>query len=155
LVESWLNIKNKEWELHIYGFDYDGYNELLNKKIKNNKSISIFGPVFSKNQKLFDSYDFMILPSKSENFGYVVLEALQNGLPVLTTNGTPWSIIEKNNAGWIVDKSLTELEIKIKEIFSLPKEEFEKKSAAAINYSKIFYWESLKEKYFKMYDDVL
>lgn len=154
LVESWLNIKNSDWELHIYGFDYDGYNELLKKKIKNNKSISIFGPILSKNRELFKRYDFMILPSRSENFGFVVLEAMQCGLPVLTTNGTPWHIIEKNNAGWIIDKNLTELESKIKEIFSLPKEEFEKKSAAAINYSKTFYWKNLKEKYFKMYDDV-
>jgi glycosyltransferase involved in cell wall biosynthesis len=155
LVESWLNIKNNDWELHIYGFDDDGYVELLKKKIKNNKSISIFSPILSKNHELFERYDFMILPSKSENFGFVVLEAMQCGLPVLTTNGTPWYIIEKDNAGWIIDKNLTELESKIKEIFSLPKEEFEKKSAAAINCSKTFFWKNLKEKYFKMYDDVL
>jgi len=155
LVESWLNIKSNDWELHIYGFDFGGYNDLLKKKIKNDKSISIFDPIFTNSKKLFKSYDFMILPSRSENFGFVVLEAMQYGLPVLTTNGTPWSIIEKNNAGWIIDKNLTELESKIKEIFSLPKEEFEKKSSAAINYSKTFYWKNLKEKYFKMYDDVL
>ena len=155
LVESWLNIKNNEWELHIYGFDFNGFKKKLNKKIGNNKSISIFEPILSKNQKIFNSYDFLILPSRSENFGFVVLEAMQYGLPILTTNGTPWSIIEKNNAGWIIDKNLTELENKINEILSLPKEEFEKKSAAAINYSKIFYWKNLQEKYFKMYDDIL
>jgi glycosyltransferase involved in cell wall biosynthesis len=154
LVESWLNIKNNDWELHIYGFDYDGYNKSLKEKIKNNKSISIFGPILSKNHILFERYDFMILPSRSENFGFVVLEAMQCGLPVLTTNGTPWHMIEKNNAGWIIDKNLTELESKINEIFSLPKEEFEKKSAAAINFSKFFYWNNLKEKYFKMYDNL-
>lgn len=155
LVESWLNIKNNDWELHIYGFDYGGYNELLKKKIKNNKSISIFEPILSKKLELFERYDFMILPSRSENFGFVVLEALNCGLPVLTTNGTPWYFIEKDNAGWIIDKNLTELESKIKEIFSLSKEEFEKKSAAAINVSKTFFWTNLKKKYFKMYDDVL
>ena len=48
LVDSWLNIKNNDWELHIYGFDYDGYNKLLKKKIKNNKSISIFEPYYQK-----------------------------------------------------------------------------------------------------------
>ena len=154
LVDSWLNIKNNDWELHIYGFDYDGYNKLIKKKIKNNKSISIFEPILSKNHELFEKYDFMILPSRSENFGFVVLEAMQCGLPVLTTNGTPWHMIEKNNAGWIIDKNLTELESKINKIFSLPKEEFEKKSAAAINFSKTFHWGNLKEKYFKMYDNL-
>ena len=78
LVESWLNIKNNEWELHIYGPDVDGFKETLNKKIKNNKSILIFDPIFEKNQKLFSNYDFMILPSRSENFWICCVGSIAN-----------------------------------------------------------------------------
>ena len=70
--------------------------ELTNKvqflgKIEGNK----------KEQVLANAYT-LILPSYSENFGNVVVEALAQGTPVIASQGTPWSILEKNQAGiWI------------------------------------------------------
>jgi glycosyltransferase involved in cell wall biosynthesis len=43
--------------------------------------------------------ELLVLPTHSENFGMVVLEALAAGLPVLTTTGTPWSDLESIGAG--------------------------------------------------------
>ena len=154
LVETWLKIDNSEWELHIYGPDYDNFKKKINEKIKKNKSILLFEPVFKNKDKVFQDYDLFILPSKSENFGYVILEAIQFGLPVLTTNSTPWQIIEKKNVGWIIDSNLNDIENNLKKILTLSKEEFEKKSINAINFSEEFFWDRIENKYFELYQGI-
>ena len=40
-----------------------------------------------------------IMPSKSENFGHSIFEALSAKMPVITSHFTPWSNLEKENAG--------------------------------------------------------
>lgn len=47
--------------------------------------------------------DVFILPSKSENFGHAIFEALTAGKPVVTSLGTPWSQLESQHAGFNVD----------------------------------------------------
>lgn len=47
-----------------------------------------------------------ILPSKSENYGHAIYEALSAGRPVITSNNTPWNKLEAAKAGMNV--SLTD-----------------------------------------------
>ena len=154
LVDTWIKINNNDWELHIYGPDYDNYKKKLSDKIKNNKSILIFDPVFKNKDKIFQNYDLFILPSKSENFGYVVLEAMQFGLPILTTNATPWEMLEKKDIGWIIDSDLKDIYKILKKVLSVSKEELEKKSLNAINFSKNYNWDRIQNKYFEIYQKI-
>lgn len=41
----------------------------------------------------------LILPSYTENFGSVVVDALAFGLPVLASSGTPWMVLKENACG--------------------------------------------------------
>ncbi len=44
--------------------------------------------------------DALFLPTLGENFGHIVLEAFQAGVPVLISNRTPWRHLHSKNAGW-------------------------------------------------------
>ena len=62
----------------------------------------------SKNEVIASS-KALILPSKSENFGNVVLEALAQGTPVIASKHTPWNLLEDNKAGAWIDGNIKEL----------------------------------------------
>jgi glycosyltransferase involved in cell wall biosynthesis len=62
----------------------------------------------SKN-KVIASSKALILPSKSENFGNVVLEALAQGTPVIASKNTPWALLEEFKTGLWVDGSTQEI----------------------------------------------
>ena len=43
-----------------------------------------------------------LLPSRSENFGLTVAEAMSYAVPVIVTNTTPWQDLPRRGAGWCV-----------------------------------------------------
>ncbi|MBA2494098.1 MAG: glycosyltransferase [Acidobacteria bacterium] len=49
--------------------------------------------------KLFE-YHFFILPTLSENFGHVFIEALAAGCPLIISDRTPWLNLEEKRIGW-------------------------------------------------------
>ena len=156
LIKAWLSLSNTEWTLDIVGYgDQKKYEKLI--KNKKNAKINFLKPVSQESQKkkLFNNYDFLVLPTLNESFGIVILESLARGLPVLTTIATPWSSIQKNNAGWIINYSLIELKLVLNEIFKLKKSEFIKKRKNAIKIANNFSKQKLSDLYFKTYQRLL
>ena len=47
-------------------------------------------------------YDVLLMPTRGENFGHVILEALSSGCPVAITDKTPWTDVENEGAGWVI-----------------------------------------------------
>ena len=101
LLNSWAEIKPENWILKIYGpvSDIKYLKEIKNKieLLSLRENVKLFEPVFDseKKEQIFLNSDCFLLPSKSENFGMSIVEALSYGIPVLTTEGTPWSILKK------------------------------------------------------------
>ncbi len=58
-----------------------------------------------KVQEVFSSYDLMILPSKGENYGHVVFEALSVGCIPIISDQTPWTDIEEKGVGYTIPLS--------------------------------------------------
>jgi len=110
LVEAWARVRPDGWLLRIAGPDEAGHQRQVERAVSDaglGEVISFTGPVGHQMKKsaFFDS-DLFVLPTHSESFGMVVAEALAHGLPVLTTTGTPWSILPESGCGWWVDATV-------------------------------------------------
>ena len=53
-------------------------------------------------QRRLSTYDLMILPTRGENFGHVIVEAWAAGCPVLVSDRTPWRQLRSEDLGWDV-----------------------------------------------------
>lgn len=77
-------------------------------------------------------YDILFFPSKSENFGHVILEALLAGRPVLISNRTYWRELATESVGWDIPLEFPEkFAGTIDELIALSKDSFEVFSKAA------------------------
>ena len=156
LLEVWKKLGLSDWELYIYGPDFNKFFDYLPSNLKEINSVFYKGPIYNEQRKneIFKDSDVMILPTKSENFGYVILESLRSGLPVITTNKTPWEIIQTTNSGWIIDDQIDDLENILKKLNTISKEEFLIKSQNSLELSKNFFWDKILDKYIYLYSNL-
>lgn len=86
-------------------------------------------------RKLCESH-FFVLPTLNENFGYVFIEALAAGCPLLVSDRTVWTDIEVRNVGWQIPLENTELWIKtINHCVDMDAAPYEQMSASARSYA--------------------
>lgn len=46
-------------------------------------------------------HDLFLFPSRGENFGHAIFEALAAGVPVLVSDRTPWRDLDERGSGWV------------------------------------------------------
>jgi glycosyltransferase involved in cell wall biosynthesis len=83
--------------------------------------------------KLSENHVF-IMPSKSENFGHAIAEALACGLPVITSTNTPWLLLKESNAGANVNFSALEIAAEINNYAVMDSSAMQISSKAALTY---------------------
>lgn len=110
LLDAWARVgaakpDKQAWHLVIAGPDEQGTRKRLEELTRQRglTTVSFIGAVYGADKaRALDEADIFVLPSRSENFGIAVAEALAAGVPVITTKGTPWGEIA-GSCGWWVD----------------------------------------------------
>jgi len=102
-----------------------------------------------------NKYDFLLLPTRHENFGHAIFEAFIAGCPIIISNNTPWQNLEEKNIGWDIDLQNTKKFINtIKYCANISQEKYNKMSEDAYNFAKKFANNpELVKKTKKLFDD--
>jgi len=107
LIETWGATMPQGSKLAIAGPDEDGYRATLEALIRDRRLLDrvvLLGEVDDRKKwSLLNQCELFAAPSKTENFGMAIAEALQSGTPVITTTGTPWREINDYHCGWWVE----------------------------------------------------
>lgn len=101
------------WVLRLVGPDQMGYQRVLEQLCVDLKVVDrvVFtGPLYGEDLSAeYERASVFVLPSFTENFGGVVIDALAHGVPVIASRGTPWKILDEWKCGWWIDQGVKPL----------------------------------------------
>lgn len=135
LLPAWqaLAADFSDWELVIagpLGGSYADSMQTLARRLAAPR-VTFTGQVLDEDKRaLLSGASLFVLPTRSENFGMVVPEALAHGTPVITTHETPWEEIPRRGCGWIIRPDQQELEQVLRDAMSRPLEQLGAMGAA-------------------------
>lgn len=158
LIEAVKNINEKNKRLLLVGYGDDRKHlENLVKKLKIENIVTFVGKV--PNKEVFEymvASDVLVLPSLSEGFPNVILEAMASGLPIIATKvgGIP-KIVNNEVNGFLVDpKNPTQI---VETLLQLFKDEKLREKISDNNKieAKKYSWESVINDLEKVYNKII
>jgi glycosyltransferase involved in cell wall biosynthesis len=124
LLHAWGQLRPAGWRLVVAGPDHHGHAAVMQglaRRLGIAEGAAFIAPAYGPAKwRLLAGADLFVLPSHSENFGVVIAEALAMGVPVITTTGTPWSVLHDRGAGWWVSPDPASLADALREATRLP-----------------------------------
>lgn len=161
LAEAWAQLPelHNAWQLLIAGPDDRGYaTEIqgLYSRMITDGSVIFSGPLYGNEKNaLLKSVDAFVLPTRSENWGIAVQEALAAGLPVVCTKGAPWKVIADEGAGEWVDVSVSAIREGLCNVLSADDASRQKMGTVGkLIVARNFGWEGIAKKLIDLYEAV-
>ncbi len=106
LVAERLGAGMQGWQLRIVGPDQAGHQECLKAEVRALRldgMVEFAGPKYGEElSREYADCDCLVLPSFTENFGGVVIDALAHGKPCIASSSTPWRELRDCGCGWWV-----------------------------------------------------
>lgn len=159
LIDAWAQIRPADWRLRMAGPDEAGHLSEVLARVREagvSESVEYVGAVDGDDKAdLYKSADLFVLPSFTENFGLVVAEALAQGLPVITTHGTPWSDLPVFGCGWWVPIGIDPLANALREGMAMSDAERAAMGGRSLAYVKRYNWSAIAEDMAAVYRWVL
>jgi glycosyltransferase involved in cell wall biosynthesis len=157
LLDAWHGVADKGgYSLHLRGFGETEYVDFVRSRIDelgDASTVRLLPAVFgSEKWHAYQSASVYVLPSYSENFGITVAEAMCGGLPVITTKATPWSMIQSEQVGWIIDNDVKQLQGCLQAVVSMDPRTLKDMGERAKKFAyERFMWRQIVEKYVATY----
>lgn len=127
LLQAWRDARPRGWRLLIAGAGSAGFERSIHDAIAElglRETVWLIGPADDAAKwHLYAQADLFLLPTRSENFGLVVAEALVAGVPVITTHAAPWDWLPARQAGWWVATDVASVAAAIRAATSLDEDE--------------------------------
>lgn len=121
---------------------FEDYYQELNGQVESlglKEKVKFAGSLTGKEKfQAYAAARYSFLVSNSENFGNVVIEALSQGTPVVTSKGTPWGSLPKVKAGFWIENTPEEIAQTVDAIIEQSDSDYLKYRENALNYSKTF-----------------
>lgn len=148
LFDIYGNIENNEY--------WDKCKKII-LSLPSNINVNYKGLADHKNiYKIIGSYHALFLPTKSENYGHTIIEAMLASKPVIISDQTPWSDININNSGWalpLIEKS--KFTSTIQELVDMHFEDYSELVKRVTTYIKNrLQLEDQNTRYFKMFEKI-
>jgi glycosyltransferase involved in cell wall biosynthesis len=160
LIDAWAAVKPEGWKLAIAGPDEDGYQAVLEQRIRSHGlegQVVLLGEVDDTAKwPLLDQCELFLAPSHTENFGMAIAEALQSGKPVLTTRGTPWQELQQLDCGWWVEPQKHAIENALRKASDLSSQELMEMGERGRQLIRNKYsWKAVAERVVELYRSIM
>ena len=149
LLDAWaaLESAHPDWDLRIIGKGSESFESGLVKSIvaRGLTRVAMDGAIYGDGKlAAFQEADLFVLPTRGENFGMVVAEALAAGTPVVTTTGAPWKGLTDHRAGWSCAPETQAIEAVLADALRVPRPNLEAMGARGQAWmAGTFGWEAI------------
>ena len=163
LIRAFIALQKNEkfstWRLMIAGDGDSAYVDSLKRIVAENTAADVvrfIGWVSGdEKREVIRNASLLVLPSRQENFGLCVLEALAEGVPVVISRDVNLAQdIVDAGAGWITDVTVADLKSTLAEVLA-DKQQGLSRGLAGKHFSQAFTWDAIAERLEAMYLSIL
>ena len=159
LVEAWDKVRPVGWRMRVVGPDEGGHLAAVRERVRRlglADEWTFDGPLEGDaKREAFQSASLFVLPTHSENFGMAIAESLAHGVPVITTHGAPWSMLETRGCGWWVPANVEGIAAALVQATRLgPQELRTMGQRGRLQMRQDFSWTSIADGILRMYESV-